>query len=137
MAIKTDFLIRQIQEFLALLIGLILGVNKEKFAKRMEISFQAYKLLDLDPQQISSLTVEEVFTHFEKDPTGVDKAELLAYSIFNQYIASENREEHIDLARLANGILREVDQKSSLYSMERKMTLELLQEHIKQSEPTA
>lgn len=131
--IKQDYLIRMIQDILALLVNVILNKKKLRQREWEEYDNLSTRILGCTTTSLLDMNAEQWIDKFKGDTDCFDKLELAA--MYQLKIADELKDENLvfraKLQHEALNLLKFVQEHGNTFSLPRLQIIQLLEKNIK------
>lgn len=126
--IKQDYLIRMIQEIIALIVNAILNKKKIRQKEWKEYDAMTEQVLGLSSKELLNIDIQELIEKYKEETDRTDKIELAG---INMLRLSEEIEDNILLkSRLRQDglqLLKYVQKEADAYSLQREYLIKLLE----------
>ena len=125
--IKQDYLIRMIQEIVALLVNALLRRKRIRQEDWSEYDAMASQLLGLPFSQLQTVDVDELADRYAGEESGIEKMELA--SLYLLRLSEETEGSIVFKSKLRQDglrLLKRVHASSNTYSLQREMLIRML-----------
>lgn len=125
--IKQDYLIRMIQEIVALLVNALLRRKRIRQEDWSEYDAMASQLLGLPLSQLQTVDVDELADRYAGEESGIEKMELA--SLYLLRLSEETEGSIVFKSKLRQDglrLLKRVHASSNTYSLQREMLIRML-----------
>jgi hypothetical protein len=125
--IKQDYLIRMIQEIVALLVNALLRRKRIRQEDWSEYDAMASQLLGLPLSQLQTVDVDELADRYTGEESGIEKMELA--SLYLLRLSEETEGSIVFKSKLRQDglrLLKRVHASSNTYSLQREMLIRML-----------
>lgn len=130
--IKKDYLLRMIQEIVALIINALLNKKQLKEQEWKEYDDLTMQLLGFPTSHLLAMETEEIIGRYQDDPDKWEKIELAALTLLK--LSDEMESGHLVQHTLLRGkgiaLLEEVQAHSPTFSLPRIQLLQMIKSHI-------
>ncbi len=130
--IKQDYLLRMIQEIVALIVNALLNKKQLKEQDWKEYDDLTMQILGFSTSNLLEMETEEIIVHYQDEPDKWEKIELAALTLLK--LSDEMESGHLVLkTRLREKgieLLEQVQAHSPTFSLQRIQLLEMIKSHI-------
>lgn len=130
--IKQDYLIRMIQEILALLVNVILNKKKLRQQEWSEFDNLTQRILDMPTEELLNTDAETLINHYQGDDNYFEKLELAA--MYQLKLADELKDDSLvfrsKLLHEALYILKYIQKEGNTFSLTRGELIQKLEKDI-------